>query len=381
MKKFTVLFITILSLFSTTHQLSSYAAEKTNNEIYDEVIETWNYLHNTLEAAVNDAIAKTNEISSKVDNINVSTDIKKQTTEALDEYGGDIKSAGKITDSVSFPEAILSTANSMWTFVAKELKNGSGGEGTFFKKHSIVMTPDKYTEIQNVMKVFGYSLVLVFFAATLIESTIKYEIFTLKGGAMIFGRIIISKFIIDISVTLCMGIIDGISDITSKVLDLNDATIFQFPSPIVNIPESDVKFIGPLIDMFTGLLVSIPLVLSAFCVMICSIFVLLRLILRSFELAMLVSVSPAFFACVSSDITKPYFKNFIVTLIGCAAQVLFMAIVLQIGTKTITFTPPAINSVSDIVPWLTMEIPFIVLIIAMTVMLIKPPKVLTGLVK
>lgn len=79
-------------------------------------------------------------------------------------------------------------------------------------------------------------------------------------------------------------------------------------------------------------LLIIPLMLINIVIFISTACIVVKLILRSFELSMLVAVSPAFFACYSSEITKPYFKNFILTFIQVAAQIVFMGIVYYIGS-------------------------------------------------
>ena len=386
MKRIIIFPIILFAMLFSINPVTSYAA--TNDDVYNELIDMWNYLNNNIGVAVdevrdkaNNLETQVNELNDKVDNLNIQADVKKETTEAMEEYYSDIKSDGEIDKSTIFPRSILSIANSSWDLIGAELKAGSGAENTFGTKYNLIITPDAYTDVQNVIKVFAYSLVLVFFAANLIETTIKYEMFTLKGASMIFGRLIISKFIIDASVKICMAIINEVSKLSTKIIDIGSDKLLQFPNPEIKMAGSDVKIIGPILDTITGFILSIPLTLVFICVLICAVFVLMKLILRSFELAMLVSISPAFFACLSSDLTKQYFRNFITTFIQCAGQIVFMAIVLKVGSQTLTFTPPAINSLKDMGVWLAFIFPYMLIIIAMSIMMVKPPKVLTGLIK
>lgn len=113
-----------------------------------------------------------------------------------------------------------------------------------------------------------------------------------------------------------------------------------------------------------------------------SILVCLKLILRSFELTMLVCSSPMFFACASSDVTKEYFKKFIVTFIEVASQTLFMSIALIIGIKQLTGVSIGnINGFGDLTQYFMSSTPYMIIMVAMCVMMIKPPKVLTNLLK
>ena len=104
-----------------------------------------------------------------------------------------------------------------------------------------------------------------------------------------------------------------------------------------------------------------------------------KLLFRSFELTMLTAVSPAFFACISSTTTLPYFKNFISTFLQAALQIIFMAVVYVVGISKIE--PTTITDIADVKAWFINLIPTVIILIAMTIMIIKPPRVLTGLIK
>ena len=138
--------------------------------------------------------------------------------------------------------------------------------------------------------------------------------------------------------------------------------------------------IGPILDFLEGLILAVPVLLIILIMLIAVVFVMLKLVLRSLELSLLMIVSPAFFACYSSEITKPYFKNFILTFLQCALQIVFMAIVYALSAEFIL----GINRVTDAVEawvWFVKTLPNSLLCLAIAIMMIKPPKVLTSLVK
>lgn len=226
----------------------------------------------------------------------------------------------------------------------------------------------------------GYSLVLVFFAANLIETTIKYEIFTLKGGAQIFGRLIVSKFIIDVSGKVCIYILNICENICSEITkNVTNTLNMQTPDVFATQLKNTVWPIGPILDFFQGIILIIPVLIIVLIMLIAIIFIMLRLVLRSIELSLLVIVSPAFFACYSSEITKPYFTNFIITFLQCALQIVFMAVVYALSSDWML----KINSAStaeDVWVWFIHLVPNAIIALAIAIMMIRPPRVLTGLV-
>ncbi len=110
--------------------------------------------------------------------------------------------------------------------------------------------------------------------------------------------------------------------------------------------------------------------------------VMVKLVLRSIELALLMVISPAFFACLSTDVTKEYFKKFISVFIQVATQTLFMAIAMAVCSGHLnTKKQIDIGSYAEMAKAFIGISPTILIVIAMCVMMVKPPKVLTNLVK
>lgn len=234
-------------------------------------------------------------------------------------------------------------------------------------------------KLVNPIRIFAYSLVILFFAVSLVEQTIKYEIFTAKGALKVFGRLLVAKIIIDLSVRVCLLIISIIGSLTVKMLDTVDVSLNIFPD--ISLKKSDVKIIGPILDAIVAAVVSIILVLIIGVVLVCVSIVMIKLVLRSIELALLMVISPAFFACLSTDVTKEYFKKFISVFIQVAAQTLFMAIALAVCSGHFNTPPVSIDNLSGLAAGLIRISPNILIAIAMCVMMVKPPKVLTNLIK
>lgn len=379
-----ICFAMILPLASYS-SFTSYAEEYDSSydeEIYKFVIDIWNELVNGVSTPLegtNEKLKEIDEVKKTVNEVKENTDVNVKDTKAIDQI-------------TSVPEAASSVTSEMWNAVIAILVNTDSSTGTFIKmkdgsnKYSyfgVDPTNSKFKFIINALKIFAYSIVLVFFASNLIEQSIKYEIFTMKGMLRIFGRLLISKLIIDLSVNICMGVLGALGQVTTKVLISSGTDVVSKFKPTVKLSTSNIKIVGPIIDSVISVALTALLMIVIGSVFIMVLLVLVKLILRSFELTMLVCTSPVFFACASSDITKEYFKKFIISFIQVASQTLFMAIALYVGMAQISTSVSSvtITQLSDIGKWYSAINPVWIIMLAMCVMMIKPPKVLTNLLK
>ncbi len=278
----------------------------------------------------------------------------------------------------SFVDALVGGANNLWVHVGNTIK-----EVGYTNEYGFSLDVKSYANntINSIFRIFGYSLVLLFFAMNLIESTIKYEIFTLKGGLMTLGRLMVSKIFIDLSGTICLYLIDISGNLANQILESGTEN-FELIVPNIRsfFSSSDLWVIGSIIDVVVAVFIAIPVVLIALLVLITVCLVTVRLILRSIELSMMLAVSPAFFACYSSEVTKPYFKNFIVTFLQVVLQIVFMAVVYYIASNWMT-TSVKFDEGIKVLEWFMQFLPNALVLLAMSIMMIKPPKVLTNLLK
>lgn len=375
-----ICFSIILPLASYS-SITSYAEEYDSgydSEIYKYVIDIWNELVN----GVSTPLEGTNEKLKEID------EVKETVNEVKANTNVDVKNRKAVDEITEVPSGLAKVTSWMWTAIISILGGSDTATGTFIKmnNHSysfvgVDLTKGDYKKIIDVIKIFAYSIVLVFFSVNLIEQSLKYEIFTVKGILRLFGRLMISKVIIDLSVDICLAILAAIGKLTLQVL-LQKSILSNF-TPTVKLATSNVKIIGPLIDSIIALGLSIFMLLIVGTIFVMTFLVLVKLILRSFELTILTCTSPVFFACSSSDVTKEYFKKFIITFIQVAAQTLFMAIALYIGSTFIgnTYSNMTITNMKELTEWCKSTTPTATILIATCVMMLKPPKVLTNLLK
>ena len=109
----------------------------------------------------------------------------------------------------------------------------------------------------------------------------------------------------------------------------------------------------------------------------------IKLFVRSFELAMLQCVSPVFFACLTGETTKQYFKKFILTYISVVVEVVFMAVIwyiyIEYLNQAFTASEPA-GSIQDILKYDGSIMRFFLVSAGAFILMLKPPQVLKNLV-
>ena len=409
-----IIFSFFVCIFSIV-PMASFADEQTD-DIQDRIYDIWNYINNEMQSGA-DANNQNNKTNQKMDDLNKKVE-EMDPEKAIKDYFDTIKddetedpasateedidkkyklpTGGTAKKVLAGPRAManvadyfLEAATSMIMYADPSssvyIDKGTNGElskqlGSYSINLSNIDNPSQpLGKLVNPIRIFAYSLVLLFFAVNLVEQTIKYEIFTAKGVLRIFGRLLLAKIIIDLSVKACLLIISIIGSITVKMLNTVNVSLNIFPD--ISLKKSDVKVIGPILDAIVAAVVSIILMLIIGVVLVCVSIVMIKLVLRSIELALLMVISPAFFACLSTDVTKEYFKKFISIFIQVAAQTLFMAIALAVCSGHFNTPPVTIDSLSGLAAGLIRISPNILIVIAMCVMMVKPPKVLTNLIK
>lgn len=388
MKKIIISVLTVL--FSICMIVPLAVEAYTIDDIYDGTqmdYEIWNYINNSLmpaiesngngngasQESVNNVQNSINNVQNSVNSIDVKKDMNDFFTEKSEKYYED---ENRRDYPKTFLDGLIYTIQQCWGKVPN-LINGS--ENSVWK---ISIDPTKQNTFTGIFKTIGYSLVLLFFAANLIENTIKYEIFTLKGGAMLFGRLIISKVVIDLSVTICTYILNICNNISAKILGKAQHTLeFSVPNIQDNSGIHDfLPVIGPILDAIQSFYVLLPAVIIAIAMLAPALIIIFKLALRSIELSLLMIVSPAFFSCYSSEITKPYFNKFITTFLQCALQIVFMSVVYALSADWMTDITN-VEGTAEAWAWFVKVLPHALIALAFAIMMVKPPKVLTNLIK
>ena len=145
---------------------------------------------------------------------------------------------------------------------------------------------------------------------------------------------------------------------------------------------SPTPIVGKIIDWIMAVIYFLPAIFIILIIGLTSSFIVVKLMIRTFEISALLVVSPVFFACMTADTTRQYFQRFITTFISVVVEILFMAIVYAIGTEWCVqdSTMTVINSRKEFTVWILGAIPNAIMIISMGVMMVKPPRVLKNLI-
>ena len=145
---------------------------------------------------------------------------------------------------------------------------------------------------------------------------------------------------------------------------------------VIGIAGVLLYYVHPLLLAAGILLVLIPLV-----VLILIMFV--KLFIRYFELAMLQCVSPVFFACLTGEATKQYFKKFILTYISVVVEVVFMALIWYIYVEYLNQAFSVSTQANTVLELFSLEggiMNFFMVSVGAFILMIKPPQVLKNLV-
>lgn len=358
----------------------------------------WNWLHNDFRYPLSTALT---ELEQKIDDITVGTgsadtaaeleEIKKAVdsidlTQELTDFYNQKASAGSTEEFslIENTESQLDGANALWQMVGKVM--GSGGDLSAANMPGDIQlgvnlssfTSSDASTISAFMKTLAYSLVLIFFSVNLIESTVKYEIVTLRGAVSFGGRLLVGKIVIDLSTTICLKVVGITEWICGNLVNVGGVASSEILNLSVGTSStSSLWVIGKIIDFFNIITNIGPILIVVLIVVIISIAILIKLMIRNIQLAIMIIAAPPFFATLATDTTKHYFRNYITSFLQCALQVVFMCIVWYVGIYLLNNH----NISGDVFANLGANTNFtrvLMIYIVMGIMICKPPKFLTN---
>lgn len=355
----------------------------------------WNWSHNDLRDPIMNELAsiKSSGVTANIntqeikDSIDVAGELDTFYEEKTSEGSTEIENT-----PIKYTNTKTDLAERMWQSVGKALSAGGNLSDESVNKDGansylnlgvdLSSLETKYSAIIHAMEIIAYSIVILFFSISLIETTVKYEIVSMRGFASVFGRMIFSKIIIDNAAKICVKILGVITWIASSVKDaISLSTLEQkkvFASSTLASSQSKLWVIGKIIDFFNSTANALPLLIMALVVLIVSMLILGKLMIRSIQLAMMTAVSPVFFACASSDVTKQYFKNFITGFLQCGLQIVFMIVVYGIGYGLLKSEAIGGKIFMEFKSDTMDAYRTIIIFVVMGIMIVKPPKFLTN---
>lgn len=297
----------------------------------------------------------------------------------------------KVTNSsnsafVNFMNTIIDGLNNMWVSLGNtitgttstttgELEINFAGNNLSTSFSSFVSTATSIT------KVFGYSIAVICFGIGLMNEATAFELSTERGWFRVLGRLLLAKIWVDLSVTICKATFEVIQSIASQLIHLT--TVSGFLKPLT-VPASSNIFSEILMwisDLVSVLLSFIPLAAVSILIMVCICRIYIKLIVRNFELTCLLSVSPLFFATLSSNATSHYFRKFISSFLSVSAQTLWIGITYALTNNIVHDITSHTVSVGLLSSWSYLWTLILVTIVLFSAsnMINKPSQELTGL--
>jgi hypothetical protein len=289
-----------------------------------------------------------------------------------------------------FTDKVVEFANFLWQSVGGTLTmfGGSGEVANPYDPDSSLKFPSfGITDFEGfanrwkpIFQTFAYSLIILLFGVSFIETALQYELMTAKGAVKIFGRLLFAKIWVDLSTTICLSILGIANSLFTQIVttQLNVPNI----NPPVNVSSGfqSIPIIGIILDITMGAVYTIPVLIMAVVVAVVSIRIIIKLTLRSLEIALMMVVAPVFFACWVGEATKQYFRKFMLNFIGVVFNIVFMAIVYIVGTEWLSQSAN-VSTNADTFMWLFSMLPWLITLIAIGGMMVKPPKLLTSIIE
>ncbi len=231
-------------------------------------------------------------------------------------------------------------------------------------------------------KTIGYGILVLLFGINLIHSATQMELLNYKGIIKILVGLLLAKLWVDLSTDICIAVIDTCTDIASSVFTQADEMII-FPSfDTLKSTDTGLWIIGELLNQFLDFIMLAPIIIVVVIILVVCGLIMIKLMLRTFELALYCSVSPAFFACLLGDATKGYFKRFIDGLLSSALSLVYMGVIYIAGSywcKVLTMNNVGVDSPLDVLVWLSSAVPKVLVVLAMGFLILKPPLALRQL--
>lgn len=357
-----------------------------SQELQNSYISELNRTVNNLTNSTTGAFVKTyNFIMDSIDPHNeydcerYSEDIRKS-YETFSTFKSKIHNAAASIGDVSSDEIVspfLTPIKVLWMNLYAFLAAGAGVNNASGWMHDLFQTLS-YDSIESFVYQYSplfltpaYLIFLIGFMSNIMESSVKFDIADPKQAVKIFTRLIIGKVMLDGSITVCLFALQFLNNIASSVIDF--ATVDLLITPPPSTIYSDVPVIGPLLAFAESIWTFLPYIILCVVVFFCCIKVMVKLLVRTFELTALICASPVFFACLSGEPTKKYFERFFVTFLSVAASIIFIGIIYAMGCNMLLKL--SIGNTNDFFG----QIIVLIIVIAICQFITKPPKVFSNL--
>lgn len=295
-------------------------------------------------------------------------------------------------DTSKYVSANYKVLNWLWKKLGSVIKQFGKGNSSGNNILGVAWSTQSVKKIANtvapVTKSFAYCIVVILFGVNMTNTMIQFDFTSPRGILKVFGSLLIAKIWVDVSVNVCIYILNIVNSMNSQILNLltaNGNGVVSLSNVWNAKPNTDPSwwdFIGAVISYFEGIIWKLPEIIlcCVLCVSIIGVFI--KIITRSFELTCLISVAPLAFSCLASEESKPYFKKFMGAFLSTCLFMTFIVICYAVGSQWIAEVNAAQSS-TDIKSFFSnmiSVIPRFIIIYGVCRIMRKPPKVLTNLI-
>ncbi len=281
-----------------------------------------------------------------------------------DLYNGLLNSSNTMSDTVSNSDGIFVDAinaigdglNLMWQDLGTNILGAvspTGATTLYYNGHNIGISFDTFVDSAVVVtKAFGYGVAVICFGIGFTNEAVAFELNTERGWFKVFGQLLLAKIWVDLSVELCRGIYKIIRSLTSQIMGV--APAIDLLQPVTSPTGGGVisSVLNWLSELLGLIIACLPLAIISIVIMVSVCRMYIKLIVRNFEIACLLCVSPIFFATLASSATSSYFKKFISSFLSVIAQIVWMGITYTLTTNIITDITTSSTSISILNVWI-----------------------------
>lgn len=267
--------------------------------------------------------------------------------------------------------ALKEEVNAGLLLISDNLRSGSNNY--FLNNYTIISAANS---LMSLFKPLAATLAGIAWSAGVIKTMLHYddknprEILRWVAGLIFYGTFINSSF------GICMWLVDEEASLVNAIMGngnwymaINDFSIQEFTFTV-----SEIPFFGWTMEFMLAVVECLPALITLVALLVVAIMVYIKLIIRQLEIICMVCVSPLFFGCLVSEVSRPWFKNFLSSFFGVVFETVFMAISLTIG---VSFVNAQVGEATTIIQFTET----VVLVLAVAVTCLKPSRVLTNLVK
>lgn len=327
------------------------------------------------EVSKNTVQSNNNTIEICITNI----DTSRANFESLISEVENAKRQSNLNESVnSTTDELFNIPQALWTLLGNTVSDVASDTSVFGLSLGTIETVAY--NLSPYIHVIAYLVMIVGFATSAGESAMRFELTTPRGAMKIFIQLALGKAVIDISIRLCIAVIKIINGIAANAISVTSGLGSFSGTDLTDALTGTGQYVlsvtsGNPVAIFSFLFSIIPKIVICVVIIVTICKVMIKLIMRNFELGCLLTVAPIGFATLAGETTKRFFTKYIGALLGSAFTILFIAItynLVSVWMHNLTVSDTSVLVLSS--EWIVM-----ILLCAMSKFVWKPPASLSNL--